>query len=253
MSAIDLSIIIPAYNEGPEFGPRMKQLADWLHAHDYGEVEIVVMMQSDDRSGDVEVEHDFEKHHHGFRTVNMGKRAGKGGAVRAGMFEAKGRYRLFMDADLATPLHHLDEVKAIMERGDKVGIAVRDLVSTHKSFLRKFITQFGNILAQVILLPGIKDTQCGFKVFEAEAADEIFSRQTITGWGFDLEILAIGRMLGYKIVTFPADDWKDPKAQGLVGDSAAKAALDTFRDLLKIRWGLITGRYRRRSFRYEAS
>lgn len=252
MSKIDLSIIIPAYNEGPEFGPRMKTLAGWLHSHDYGQVEVIVMMQSDDKSGDVEVEHGFEKHHPGFRTVNMGKRAGKGGAVRAGMFEARGRYRMFMDADLATPLHHLDDVKDIMECGDKVAIAIRDLVSTHKSLLRKLITQFGNVLAQVILLPGIRDTQCGFKVFEAAAAEEIFSRQTILGWGFDLEILAIARKLGYDIATFAANDWRDPKATGLVGDSAAKAALQVFRDLINVRWGLMTGRYRNRSYTYES-
>jgi len=101
------------------------------------------------------------------------------------------------------------------------------------------------------LLPGIKDTQCGFKVFEATVAEEVFGRQTITGWGFDLEILAVARKLGYKIDMFPADDWKDPKAQGLTGDSASKAALQVFRDLINVRWGLMTGRYRRRSYVYE--
>ncbi len=252
MSAIDLSIVIPAYNEGPEFGTRMQQLAEYLQAHDYGQVEVVMMMQSDDTSGDVAQADDLAKLHPDFRVVHMGKRAGKGGAVRAGMFEAQGRYRLFMDADLATPLHHLDDVAALMRRGGKVGIAVRNLVSTHKGMLRKFITQFGNILAQVILLPGIEDTQCGFKVFEGSAAEEIFGRQTIIGWGFDLEILAVARKLGYKVETFPANDWKDPKTAGLVGDSAAGAALQVFRDLINVRWGLLTGRYRQRSFHYEA-
>lgn len=247
----DLSIIIPAYNEGPEFDDRMRLLAQYLKAHERGITEVVLMMQSDDTSGDVPEAYDFSQHHPGFRTVNLGKRAGKGGAVRAGMFEAKGHYKLFMDADLATPLHHLDDVYALMERNGKVGIAIRNLVSTHAGFLRKFITQFGNFLAQVILLPGISDTQCGFKVFEATAAAEIFSRQTILGWGFDLEILAIARKLGYRIETFAANDWKDPKAAGLVGDSPAKAALQVFRDLIKVRWGLMTGRYRKKSFSYE--
>lgn len=251
MSQIDLSIIIPAYNEGQQFGSRMQTLAQYLEQHDYGQVEVVLMMQSDDASGDVALADSFALEHPGFRVVHMGKRAGKGGAVRAGMFEASGRYRMFMDADLATPLHHLDQVKTIMDHGDKVGIAIRDLVSIHKGLLRKLITGFGNVLAQIILLPGIKDTQCGFKVFEATAAEEIFSRQTILGWGFDLEILAVARKLGYKIEMFPANDWEDPKAAGLVGDSAAKAALQVFRDLLKVRWGLITGRYKNRSFSYE--
>lgn len=186
-----------------------------------------------------------------FRVINLGKRSGKGGAVRAGMFEAQGRYRLFMDADLATPLLHLDDVKAVMDRSGKVAIAVRDLPRIHKGLLRKLITKTGNILAQIILLPGISDTQCGFKVFEAEAAGAIFSRQTILGWGFDLEILAIARHLKYKVETFEANDWHDPKAVGLVGDSAAGAALDTFRDLLKIRWNLMRGLYQEPSFHYD--
>jgi len=249
MAQLDLSIIIPVYNEGEEFGGRMKVLAEYLKAHDYGTVETVVMMQSNDTSGDVEQAEAIAKLHPGFRVVHMGKRAGKGGAVRAGMFEAKGRYRLFMDADLATPLHHLDDVYNLMQQEAKVGIGVRNLVASHKGLLRKFITQFGNVLAQVILLPGISDTQCGFKVFEAVAAEAIFSRQTIVGWGFDLEVLAIARKLGYKVETFAVNDWKDPKAAGLVGDSAAKAALQVFRDLLNVRWGLMTGRYNQPSFK----
>ncbi|HSX15098.1 MAG TPA: glycosyltransferase family 39 protein [Candidatus Saccharimonadales bacterium] len=241
----DLSIVIPAYNEGAQFDDRMKLLADWLHKHDYGQVEILIMMQNDDTSGDVEEAQAFTKHHPGFRVINLGQRAGKGGAVKAGMMAAGGRYRLFMDADLATPLKHLDDVKALMDRGAKVGIAIRNLVSTHKGLMRKLITRSGNIMAQIILLPGIKDTQCGFKVFEANAAEQIFSRQTLSGWGFDLEILAIARMLGYTIETFPANDWKDPKAAGLVGDSPIKAAIQVFLDLINVRWGLMTGRYKR--------
>jgi dolichyl-phosphate beta-glucosyltransferase len=240
---IDLSIIIPAYKEAETINERLHTLGDYLKDHDYGRVEVLVLAQSDDDTG-AAAAHDA-KYFHDFRVINLGKRSGKGGAVRAGMFEARGRYRMFMDADLATPLHHLDDVKALMDRGGKVGIAVRDLVSIHKEFMRKAITGGGNLLAQIILLPGLKDTQCGFKVFEAEAAEAIFSRMTIVGWGFDLEILAVARKLGYKIETFEAPDWKDPKAegQGLVGDSASGAAVQVLRDLFKVRFNLIRGLY----------
>lgn len=250
-AAIDLSIIIPAYKEHHQIQPRLKELAAFLKTHNYGAVEIIVMAQSQDDTG-AAAQVEAGLFHH-FRVVNLGKRAGKGGAVRAGMFEARGRYRLFMDADLATPLSHLDDAWQAMESGAKVAIAVRNLASIHKSWTRKIITVGGNILAQVILLPGIKDTQCGFKVFEASAAEAIFGRQTIVGWGFDMEILAIGRQLGYKIETFGADDWRDPKAQGLVGDSPTGAALQVLGDLLRIRWNLLTGLYRKRSFHYEAN
>ncbi len=243
MKPVDLSIIIPAYNEGEEFGPRMRQLAGDLAKHDLGMTEVILVMQTDDNSGDVAVAEKFIKNHKHFRILHLGKRAGKGGAVKAGMLEATGRYRMFMDADLATPLHHLAEIKALMDRGGRAGIAIRDLVSIHKGVLRKLITGFGNVLAQVILLPGIRDTQCGFKVFEASVAETVFKAQTIMGWGFDLEILALVRRMGYTIETFPANDWKDPKTAGLVGDSPAKAAIQVFRDLLKVRWGLLTGKY----------
>ena len=249
-TAVDLSIIIPAYKEHRQIEPRLKALAEFLQTRDYGAVEVLVMAQSDDDTGAaarVEAKL-FDR----FRVINLGKRAGKGGAVRAGMFEAEGRYRLFMDADLATPLVHLDEVWRIMESGGMVAIAVRSLGTIHKSYLRKIITVGGNLLAQVIILPGIKDTQCGFKAFRASAATAIFGRQTILGWGFDMEILAIARRLGYSIETFPADDWRDPKAEGLVGDSPVGAALQVFKDLLRIRLNLWAGRYRYRSYHYEA-
>jgi dolichyl-phosphate beta-glucosyltransferase len=246
-----LSIIIPAYKEGDEFGARLETLEAYLTAHHEGQTEVIVMMQSDDASGDREMAALEARKFHNIRIVNLGERAGKGGAVRAGMFEATGQYRLFMDADLATPLEHIGDALALIEQGYPVGIAIRDLVGTHKDFTRKFITKVGNILAQVILLPGISDTQCGFKYFSAEATETIFKRMTITGWGFDLEALALARKFHYQIGQIPAPDWKDPKAAGLVGDSASGAAVQVFKDLLRVRWKLITRQYEKETFHYE--
>ena len=177
-------------------------------------------------------------------------RMGKGGAVRLGMLTATGRYRLFMDADLATPLTHLDDVQRLMQQGVPVIIAVRDLVRIHKQLMRKFMSKFGNLVAQIILLPGIKDTQCGFKAFEAAAAAEIFSRQTMTSWSFDLEVLKIARLQHYQIATIEAPDWHDPKpeGQGLVGDSALKAAINTFVDIFRIRLNVWMGKYRHKTY-----
>ncbi len=250
MSQIDLSIIIPAYNEATIIEQRLKELGDYLKYHKYGTVEVIVMTQSDDDTG-AAARHDGKYFAH-FRVVNLGRRAGKGGAVRAGMFEARGRYRMFMDADLATPLHHLDDVAAIMAHGGHVGIAVRNIVSTHHG-IRKYLSEFGNFLTQLLIVRGISDTQCGFKAFEAKAAEDIFSRQTIVGWAFDMEILLIARKLGYKIETFPANDWHDPKANGLVGESALKAAVAMFSDMLRIRLNAMQGKYRKPTFSYKPS
>lgn len=250
MSSVDLSIIIPAYHEADRIEQSLLTLAGHLKEHHYGNVEVLIMAQSDDDTS-AAAKHDAKYFEH-FRVINLGKRAGKGGAVRAGIFEARGRYKMFMDADMATPLHHLEDIAKIIAEDGKVGIAVRNIISTHHG-LRKLLSEFGNLLTQILIAPGIKDTQCGFKVFESEAAAEIFGRQTILGWAFDMEILLIARRLGYKINTFPANDWKDPKANGLVGESALKASAAMFKDMLKIRWQAINGKYQGKTFVYEPS
>jgi dolichyl-phosphate beta-glucosyltransferase len=251
--AIDLTIILPAYMEAAGIAGSLERLADFLKTRDYGQVEVLVVV-ADSPDGTAKIAESKAKLFQHFRVVHAGPRAGKGRDVRIGIFEARGRYRLFMDADLATPLEHLDDVKRLMDSGAKVGIAVRDLLKIHKGLLRKFMSSFGNVVAQVVLLPGIKDTQCGFKVFEAEAAEAIFSRMTMLGWSFDAEVLKIARLLGYKIVTIEAPDWKDPKAagMGLVGDSPLSAAVKTFRDLFIVRWNVITGRYRKPIYHHKA-
>lgn len=250
---IDLSIILPAYMEAQGIAQTLDRLAEFLNTHAYdGGVEVLVVV-ANSPDGTARIAETKSSLFQNFRVIHAGPRAGKGRDVRLGMFEAEGRYRLFMDADLATPLEHLEEVKQLINGGAKVGIAVRNLVQIHSGFMRKVITKVGNILAQVILLPGFKDTQCGFKFFEAKAVEEIFSRMTILGWGFDLEILAVARRLGYQVDVIEAPDWKDPKAAGvgLVGDSAARAALQVFKDLIRVRWNLMRGLYRNPSYFHE--
>ncbi|MGH3973371.1 MAG: glycosyltransferase [Pseudonocardiaceae bacterium] len=249
---VDLSIILPAYMEAQGIAVTLDRLAAFLASHDYGEVEVLVVV-ADSPDGTAAIAESKRGLFQDFRVIHAGPRAGKGRDVRLGMFEARGRYRLFMDADLATPLEHLEDVKQLINDGAKVGIAVRNLVKIHSGFTRKCITKIGNILAQVILLPGFKDTQCGFKFFEAEAVDDIFGRMTILGWGFDLEILAVARKLGYEVDIIETPDWKDPKAAsvGLVGDSAARAALQVFKDLIRVRWNLMRRLYRNPVYYHE--
>jgi dolichyl-phosphate beta-glucosyltransferase len=250
---IDLSIIIPAFMEAKVIASSLTQLADFLDTRDYGEVEVVVVVvESSDGTREIVAANSHRFNH--FKIVDAGPRVGKGRDVRLGIFESRGKYKVFMDADLATPLHHLDDVQhRVIQVGAPVGIAVRDLVATHKTFMRKVMTRGGNLLIQMVVLPGLKDTQCGFKAFEASAADEIFSRMTILGWGFDLEILAIARKLGYRIVTFDVPDWHDPKADnaGLTGDSASSAAIQTLQDLAVVRFRMWAGRYKHASYSHK--
>ncbi len=252
---VDLSIVIPAYKEGQQFGDNLEKLEAFIGNRGYGVVEIIVMLQNDDQSGDVEAAAIEARKFKNVRIINLGQRAGKGGAVRTGIFAATGRYRMFMDADLATPLIHLDDVAALMAKDAQIGIAVRDLWSIHKGLIRKLISKSSNIAAQILVTPGIKDTQCGFKVFRADVAEELFGRQTMLSWSFDAEILAIARHMHYTIDFINAPDWRDPKpnSAGLVGDSPVAAALNGLLDLFKIRIALWKGKYHAKTFVYQPS
>jgi len=231
-ATIDLSIVVPAYNEGRRIGVSLATLADHLKAHDLGAVEVlVVVARGHDHTADLAraAANEFDT----LRVLDAGAPAGKGRDVQLGMRAAEGRYRLFMDADLATPLHHLESVAKLMRQDADVIIGVRDLRQSHRG-LRRIISNFGNRLVRRLLDVDVRDTQCGFKAFRAPVADDLFGRQTILGWGFDIEILALAVRRGYRIETLPIDDWQDI-AGGTFTNVAVKGALSTFRDLLKVR------------------
>jgi dolichyl-phosphate beta-glucosyltransferase len=252
MSQPDLSIIIPAYMEAAGIADDLDKLSAFLKTRDYGVVEVLVVV-ADSPDGTAKIAESKGRLFEHFRVVHAGPRVGKGRDVRLGMYEARGRYRLFMDADLATPLEHLDDVWAGIKRGDDVIIAVRNLWQIHKGLLRKMMSKFGNLWIQALILPGIKDTQCGFKAFEADVAEDVFSRQTMLGWSFDAEVLKIARLRHYKIAQIEASDWKDPKAanMGLVGDSALHAAIQTLLDTVQIRLNVWGGKYRKPTYEHK--
>lgn len=249
---IDLSIIVPTYNEKNRIGDSLNQIKNYLDKKPYN-VEVIIV-DADSPDGTAEKAKEYSNLFKHFTVLSAGpkpsKSALKGKQVQIGVLAAKGSYVMFMDADLATPLKYLNNVFELIGKNRPVAICVRNLQKSHKGF-RKFISASANFLVQLILLPGIHDTQCGFKVFSSPAAKKIFSRQTISGWGFDMEILAIARQLGYQIDIIEVPDWKDIQhgdsdKTKLSGSkfSAAKAALQTFPELIKIKWYLIRGKYK---------
>lgn len=247
-AATELSIIIPAYQEAARIENTLEEVAAYLKAHDYTATEVLVVT-ADSPDGTARLARSKARLFADFRVVDAGPKAGKGRDVRTGIMEAKGAYKLFMDADLATPLHHLETVRDLIRKRVEVAIAVRRLRSSHKG-LRRLISGGGNLLVRALLLPGITDTQCGFKVFSAHAAEELFRRQTILGWGFDMEILAIARQLGIPIVTFPVPDWSD-KPHGTFENEVRSAALITLAELAVILYRRLTGRYNQKTYDYE--
>lgn len=250
---INLSVIIPTYNEVDRIGDTLKQIHQYFRGKQ--DTYEVIVVDADSPDGTAKEAIKSSKYIKHLEVISAGpkpsKRAIKGKQVKLGMLKATGAYIMFMDADLATPLKYLSDVSSLAKADRPVGICVRDLQKSHTG-IRKLVSSFANFLVQLLILPGIKDTQCGFKAFRSDVAKQVFSRQTIVGWGFDMEVLAIARQLGYQIDTINVPDWKDVQhgesdKTKLSGSkfSALKAAVQTFPDLFKIKWGLISGRYKK--------
>ncbi len=175
---------------------------------------------------------------------NPGNR-GKGYSIRHGMLEAAGDWILFSDADLSAPIEELPKLEGAVVAGD-IQIAIgsraidRSVVEVPQSPTREMAGRFFNLVMRLITGMPYRDTQCGFKLFEARAAREIFGRQRLDGFGFDVEALFIARRLGYGIAEVPVR-WQD-----VAGTKVSLArGLDAFMDILRVRWNDMRGRYRR--------
>lgn len=242
----ELSIVIPTYNEAGRIEATLTQLSKYLKDEHIKAEVLVVDAQSPD--GTAKLVEEYKPRFDHLKIIDAGAKPKgkfiKGRQVKQGMLEAKGEYVLFMDADLATPLRYIKNAVTELKSGKQVAICVRDLQKSHKG-LRKLVSGMGNFLVQMMLLPGIKDTQCGFKAFSKHATMAVFPAQTIDGWGFDMEILAIARKLGYSVGLIEVSDWQDIKEGSKIsGSSPIKASLQTFGDLINIRWGFLRGRYK---------
>jgi dolichyl-phosphate beta-glucosyltransferase len=160
------------------------------------------------------------------------------------MLAATGEYRLFMDADYSTPIPEVEKLLASVDKYEVI-IGSRYLdkksIKVRQPFKRRLISRTCNLLIQAMVLPGVKDTQCGFKLFSAEAAERIFPKLKMTGWSFDIEVLAIARQLGYRINEVPVN-WFDAKFSRLNASRAAAASF--IGDLMTI-----TQRFRRQAYR----
>lgn len=241
----NLSIIIPAYKEAEMIKKTINNLKKFLKSRShYGETEVIISVgtSSDDT---LKIARQETKNDANFTVIDAGDPHDKGHNVKVGMQHADGHKKVYMDADLATPLHHLDRTVELLDEYDVVN-GQRDLNNIHgEQWHRKLMSKAGNRLIRTILLPGFKDTQCGFKGFRSSVADDLFDKQTILRWGFDMELLALARDDGATIKHLPINDWKDMEG-GVINESklkAAKASFYTLADLVKIRFLLATGYY----------
>ncbi len=170
-----------------------------------------------------------------FQFIEPGPKVGKGRDVGVGIMAARGKYILFTDADLATPLKYIKPAFSLLEAGNDVVIGIRDLTQIH-SGIRKFISLSANYITRFIIAPFIEDTQCGFKGFRKSAAKDIFSKLTVLGWAFDMEVIACARQKRFKIAKLHIPDWREKKPTHLqlAGESGLKSAVCTFIEALKI-------------------
>jgi len=200
-----LSIIIPAHNEEKRLPPTLEQVFAFLNGQNYEAEVLVVENGSTDRT--FEIAQKFIGQHKNLRVVRVEGR-GKGLAVQHGMLEAHGQYRLMCDADLSMPIEEVANFLSPHVTDFDIAIASREAPGATRydePFFRHIGGRIINLLIRLLILPGLQDTQCGFKCFRAEAADDLFTRQTLMGWSFDIELLFIARRHGYRIVEVPID------------------------------------------------
>ncbi|MCX6809350.1 MAG: glycosyltransferase family 2 protein [Candidatus Berkelbacteria bacterium] len=240
MNEIKISVIIPAFNEAKRLPKTLKKISDFFKRKNYS-YEIVVV---DDGSQDKTTDTIKSLNIPNVRVVSYKANRGKGYAVNFGILKAKGKYILFADADNSTPFEQIEKLLEHIENYEVV-IGSRYLTNSHiklkQPLSRRVAARLGNLLIRAMVLPKIEDTQCGFKMFQRHAAHEIFSRQTIWRWGFDIEILYIAKKLGFKIKEVPID-WYNDEATRI---QSPRVFLTTFSELLRIKLNSISGKYRR--------
>lgn len=224
-----LSVIVPAYNESQRLRPTLVRLQEYLdQAGEEYEVFVV-----DDGSGDdtVEVAESFGENWPQLRVLRLLPNQGKGAAVRLGMLEARGELRLFTDADLSTPIEELPRLRARIGGDTHVAIASRALkasrIEAHQPGRREMIGRLYNRMLRLTALPGLHDTQCGFKLFTDVAATRCFTPLRTLRFGFDAEVLLRARRQGWSIAEVPVR-WSHKE------DSRVSALRDSFRTLVEM-------------------
>ena len=195
-----LSIIIPAYNEETRLPDTLQKVGVFLCKQAYTAEVLVVDNNSTDQTAEIIL--DFSNQFSFIKGL-FEKNPGKGAAVRCGMLQAQGEFLFMCDADLSMPIEEVNQFLPPRLEGFQVAIASREApgsIRYDEPLSRQLGGRLMNWLIQLFILPGLNDTQCGFKCFTRESARNLFEKQTLIGWSFDIELLYIARQRGYKII-----------------------------------------------------
>jgi len=234
-----LSIIIPARNEERRLPETLGRLCDYLHRQSYTAEVLVVENASADRTADVVRE--MGERESILRLLQSPVR-GKGAAVRLGMLRAAGDYRFFCDADFSMPAEEIGRFLPPNQMELDLAIGSREVAGARRFNeppYRHLTGRVFSLAVKLLVMGGFEDTQCGFKCFRASVAEDLFSRQRLDGWSFDVEVLYLARKRGYRIREVPISWYFQSESRiRLVQDSVRM-----FSDLVRIRWLSATGAY----------
>lgn len=234
-----LSIIIPARNEENRLPETLAQFAGFLDTQPYSGEILIVENGSSDRTA--EVAGDYAAADDRIRVLTLAE-PGKGRAVRTGMLAAAGAFRFMADADLSMPAGEVTRFLEAAGLDFPIVIGSREAqgaVRYGEPEYRHLGGRAVNIMIRLFALPGLQDTQCGYKLFRAGAADDLFRRQTLTGWSFDIEVLYAARLRGYRILELGIPWHYRPQSKV----NPLPDALNMLVDIIRIRRNARSGAY----------
>ena len=228
MSTPFLSLIIPAHNEAERLPASLEAVNRYISSLPFETEVIVVENNSSDSTA--EITREWMNTMSQLRLISLAQ-PGKGNAIRTGMLAAQGAFRFMADADFSMPVEEIGKFLPDGKPLANVAIASREAPGAKRigePFYRHLIGRVYNFLVRLIVLPGLQDTQCGFKCFSAEAAQAIFPLQRLEGWSFDVEILTIARQLGFEIAEVPITWHYQPGSRMHLIQDSLQMAKDLF-------------------------
>lgn len=237
-----LSIVVPVYNETKRLGNSVPRLLEYFAGQSYSYEFVIVDDGSSD--GTPDLARKLFAPAPSARVVESKPNRGKGHAVKVGMLEARGQVRLFLDADLSTPMDELDKFWPWLDKGYKVVIGSRKMkganITRHQPAWRENLGKVFTWLTNQIATKNISDVTCGFKCFTADAAEHLFSQSVVDDWSFDAEVLFIAQRSGYRIKEVPVT-WHDTPGTKV---RLLRDATKSIQGLLKIRLNAMRGYYK---------
>ena len=237
-----LSIVIPAYNEERRILATLHQVTDYLAAQEYSWAVLVADDGSTD--GTAALVQEFAREQPQVTLLSL-THQGKGWAVRSGMLHTRGEYRFLCDADLSMPIEQLERFLPPQLTDYDIAVGSRETTGARRfdePRLRHLMGRLFNGMTRALTVPGVNDTQCGFKCFRGHVADMLFPLQRIPGFGFDVEVLFLAQRMGLCLVEVPIDWYyrSESKVHPL------RDGLAMSRDILRVRWNAWRGKYGRR-------